>query len=137
MNNIKDIIDHITEGIGITDEQKQVLEALYMVSLYKLLLEMLIGFKAGDVRFYQTMDVFFSDAINSLSPQERKHFNELLEQHKEKALTEVLSAFKSYLTPELRQKMEANIELETARADLADLTKTTGNPNSSPKAPDK
>jgi len=109
MNLVQAFIEEIFKGIEITEEQKKAFLGIYSIAFYKVLLEILIGLKGQDKAFAEKMNSFFDSSISSLNEEEKKIFDKVVEEQRGKVLGEILAVFKDNLSPELKQKIEANL----------------------------
>lgn len=107
---INAIINEAVKGLDITPEQKSALLGMYFGYLFKSMLEILMGLKSDDPQFYTKINATFLELIDSLSTDDRKDFDNILQKEKTRVLAEVLGQFKDNLEPELKTKVESNIE---------------------------
>lgn len=109
MQSIQEIIDKIVQGLNLSEEQKKVLTGLYFIGLYKASLEIFIGLKGNTEEFHKAINYFFQKTLLTLTQEEQKIYDTLLEQQKSKILSDIFSTFSSSLPQEKQQQISDNL----------------------------
>lgn len=118
-NTINETINKVFSGIKMTNEQKNALAGMYLIGVFKSMLETLFTLKSQDKGFFRKTSVFFDAAVATLDEEKRKVFNTVIEKEKSRITGEILVSFKENLPPELRQKIEVDMtKLSSGNATL-------------------
>ncbi len=109
MQSIQEIINIIINGLDLSEDQKKALTGFYFIGLYKASLEILIGLKGNTEEFHKAINYFFQKTLLTLTLEEQKIYDTLLEQQKSRILSDILSEFSKNLPNDHKKKINDNL----------------------------
>lgn len=110
MNPIQTILDEIFLDTDITPEEKASLMDIYVISLYKMLVELLTAIKGDKVEFHKSFNDFVTSVQATFSDQEKEDFEKILQKGQRDELEKILTVFKQNLPQDMQTKIEGNMK---------------------------
>ena len=98
------------QNISVTEKEKQQLEAIYIISSYKILVELLLSIKAHDEQFVKKFQEQIKTLIESLSKEEQEALSTGMKKEQDIAMTDLLTMIGKSLTEVDRKQFLANIK---------------------------
>ena len=97
-------------NISVTEKEKQQLELIYVISLYKTLIELMLSIKAQDEQFVKKFQEQIKTLIKSLSKEEQEALSIAMKKEQDIAMTDLLTMIGKSLTEVDRKQFLVNIE---------------------------
>lgn len=106
---IQDFFDQLFSGVEITPEEKSSLLGLYTLLYYKSLLETLSTLKSQDKSFFDQLNTFFDNHIQTLPADDQKILTEVMQKQQSEIVTTLAMKLGYNLSTEPREKLEQNL----------------------------
>lgn len=102
--------DQVFTGLPIAKTEKQQLLGIYLISLFKVMLELLLSLNGQDQAMLSETNRFFNAAIAKLNPEKKTLFSEAMEKQKLEIMKQLLQAVKDNIPADLQVKLQANLQ---------------------------
>lgn len=109
--------------IPISEEEKSELIGIYLVSIYKTMLELIIAFSGNKKDFVNDLEKFFEKSLSALEEKQRKIFDGELESQKKVILKKLSDIIKENVGDNLGYKIDENYDRLTAKLATEDNLK--------------
>lgn len=110
MDDAKKAIETYTKGIGLSEEVKTSLLALYIILSSKETLEILFAVKGNDPAFVKDLEIFFQKYITMLPNKMQNEIMQTIVQSHTKVLSAVLAEFTKQLPQHEHEIMQQNLK---------------------------
>src|SRR3990167_9254871 len=105
-----DYFDQVFANLPISESEKKQLLGIYLISLFKVMLELLLSLNAQDQAMLSDTNRFFNAAIAKLSPDKKTLFTEAVEKQKLEIMKQLLQVVKDNIPADLQAKLQANLQ---------------------------
>jgi hypothetical protein len=109
MKSLKDIIDEALAGVDITPEQKGALMDMYVISYYKILIELVTTIGGEKKEYHQAFNNFITSVTESFSPQQKEDFEKIVREQQSTIFKNILTEFNKNLPEEIQVKIKTNL----------------------------
>jgi len=108
-STINDYFVKVFKDIEISDAEKNQLMGIYMISVYKLLIELLLTFKGNDKEFIKKINQFIDSNIVQLDAESREIFDKTVENQKNDILKKIIDITIEKVPQRIAAKIQANL----------------------------
>lgn len=109
ITNVNNYFDSVFKDVNISEQEKKQLLGVYLISIYKILIEILLTFKGNDKVFLQKLNELIGQGIDNLEPQLKNAFDKAIEEQKSKIIDTITKIILEKSPKEVAQKIQSNL----------------------------
>ena len=103
------LIDHATDGLDLTPQDKLAILGLYLIALNKKIFEILLGLSTQSQDMQKELHALLEHMYATLGEDKKNVVEKVLEEEKVKALIEIFEQFSKNLPLDKREILEKNL----------------------------
>lgn len=109
-NEIQYFLEQVLKDVDISDSEKKVIVAGFLVQYYKSFLECLMALNTHNEDFFKEMITFLDKGIAGLDEKKKINLDTVMNEEKKRILADILLNIQKELSPEQSSKIQNNLE---------------------------
>ncbi len=109
INNFEEYFKQVFEGLEITEDEEKQIKYIYLVQIYKSIIELLMTLKGKDKEFVEEFTKFLDAKIKSLDPENLSNFEVAMESERSRITNSMVKTILATASPDQRKIIEENL----------------------------
>lgn len=122
-NNFEEYFKQLFKGLEITEEEEKQIKFIYLVQIYKSIVELLITLKGGDKVFVDEFTKYLDVNVKSLDAETLSQFDKAMENERGRIIESMTQTILATASEDQKKAIEEN---------LARMTQVSGKEENSP-----
>ncbi len=109
-NNFEEYFKQLFKGLEITEDEEKQIKFIYLVQIYKSIVELLITLKGKDKAFVDEFTKYLDANVKSLDPETLSHFDKAMEDERRRIVNSMTQTILTTASEYQKKIIEKNLK---------------------------